>query len=186
MTVEILVPDLPESVADATVATWHKQPGDVVARDEVIVEIETDKVVLEVPAPEEGVLEAILEEEGATVLSKQLLARLKPGAVAGEPTTDTTSATASSPDKRHKATLTEETNDALSPAVRRLLAEHNLQAEQVKGTGVGGRITREDIEAYLAADKSAPAAAQDVAAPAPIAARSEKRVPMTRLRKRVA
>ncbi|AMF93841.1 2-oxoglutarate dehydrogenase complex dihydrolipoyllysine-residue succinyltransferase [Vibrio fluvialis] len=186
MTVEILVPDLPESVADATVATWHKQPGDVVARDEVIVEIETDKVVLEVPAPEAGVLEAILEEEGATVLSKQLLARLKPGAVAGEPTTDTTSATESSPDKRHKATLTEETSDALSPAVRRLLAEHNLEAGQVKGTGVGGRITREDIEAYLAADKSAPAAAQEVAAPAPVAARSEKRVPMTRLRKRVA
>ncbi|MBY7823414.1 2-oxoglutarate dehydrogenase complex dihydrolipoyllysine-residue succinyltransferase [Vibrio fluvialis] len=186
MTVEILVPDLPESVADATVATWHKQPGDVVARDEVIVEIETDKVVLEVPAPEAGVLEAILEEEGATVLSKQLLARLKPGAVAGEPTTDTTSATESSPDKRHKATLTEETSDALSPAVRRLLAEHNLEAGQVKGSGVGGRITREDIEAYLAADKSAPAAAQEVAAPAPVAARSEKRVPMTRLRKRVA
>ncbi|MBY8213425.1 2-oxoglutarate dehydrogenase complex dihydrolipoyllysine-residue succinyltransferase [Vibrio fluvialis] len=186
MTVEILVPDLPESVADATVATWHKQPGDVVARDEVIVEIETDKVVLEVPAPEAGVLEAILEEEGATVLSKQLLARLKPGAVAGEPTTDTTSATESSPDKRHKATLTEETSDALSPAVRRLLAEHNLEAGQVKGTGVGGRITREDIEAYLAADKSALAAAQEVAAPAPVAARSEKRVPMTRLRKRVA
>ncbi|EKO3508862.1 2-oxoglutarate dehydrogenase complex dihydrolipoyllysine-residue succinyltransferase [Vibrio fluvialis] len=186
MTVEILVPDLPESVADATVATWHKQPGDVVARDEVIVEIETDKVVLEVPAPEAGVLEAILEEEGATVLSKQLLARLKPGAVAGEPTTDTTSATESSPDKRHKATLTEETSDALSPAVRRLLAEHNLEAGHVKGTGVGGRITREDIEAYLAAGKSAPAAAQEVAAPAPVAARSEKRVPMTRLRKRVA
>ncbi|MCG6351911.1 2-oxoglutarate dehydrogenase complex dihydrolipoyllysine-residue succinyltransferase [Vibrio fluvialis] len=186
MTVEILVPDLPESVADATVATWHKQPGDVVARDEVIVEIETDKVVLEVPAPEAGVLEAILEEEGATVLSKQLLARLKPGAVAGEPTTDTTSATESSPDKRHKATLTEETSDALSPAVRRLLAEHNLEAGQVKGTGVGGRITREDIEAYLAADKSAPAAVQEVAAPTPVAARSEKRVPMTRLRKRVA
>ncbi|EKO3538685.1 2-oxoglutarate dehydrogenase complex dihydrolipoyllysine-residue succinyltransferase [Vibrio fluvialis] len=186
MTVEILVPDLPESVADATVATWHKQPGDVVARDEVIVEIETDKVVLEVPAPEAGVLEAILEEEGATVLSKQLLARLKPGAVAGEPTTDTTSATESSPDKRHKATLTEETSDALSPAVRRLLAEHNLEAGQVKGTGVGGRITREDIEAYLAAGKSAPAAAQEVAASAPVAARSEKRVPMTRLRKRVA
>lgn len=82
MTIEILVPDLPESVADATVATWHKKPGDMVARDEVIVEIETDKVVLEVPAPDAGVLEAILEQEGATVLSKQLLARLKPGAVA--------------------------------------------------------------------------------------------------------
>lgn len=185
MTVEILVPDLPESVADATVATWHKQPGDAVARDEVIVEIETDKVVLEVPAPEEGILEAILEQEGATVLSKQLLARLKPGAVAGEPTQDSTAATEPSPDKRHKAVLTEETNDALSPAVRRLLAEHSLDASQVKGSGVGGRITREDVEAYLATNKAQPTAEQ-AAITAPVAARSEKRVPMTRLRKRIA
>ncbi|UPR57345.1 2-oxoglutarate dehydrogenase complex dihydrolipoyllysine-residue succinyltransferase [Vibrio sp. ED004] len=181
MTIEILVPDLPESVADATVATWHKKPGEAVARDEVIVDIETDKVVLEVPAPEAGVLEAIIEEEGATVLSKQLLAKIKPGAVAGEPTKDTTEDTEASPDKRHKAALTEESNDALSPAVRRLLAEHNLQPADVKGTGVGGRITREDIDAHLAAAKAAPAAAS-----APAAARSQKRVPMTRLRKTVA
>ncbi|MDN3698746.1 MULTISPECIES: 2-oxoglutarate dehydrogenase complex dihydrolipoyllysine-residue succinyltransferase [Vibrio] len=185
MTIEILVPDLPESVADATVATWHKKPGEAVARDEVIVDIETDKVVLEVPAPEAGVLEAIIEEEGATVLSKQLIARIKPGAVAGEPTTDTAEDTESSPDKRHKATLTEESNDALSPAVRRLLGEHGLEASQVKGTGVGGRITREDIDAHLAAAKSAPVvAAPEVEAPA--AARTQKRVPMTRLRKTVA
>ncbi|WP_038177169.1 MULTISPECIES: 2-oxoglutarate dehydrogenase complex dihydrolipoyllysine-residue succinyltransferase [Vibrio] len=183
MTIEILVPDLPESVADATVATWHKQPGDVVERDEVLVDIETDKVVLEVPAPEAGVLEAILEVEGATVLSKQLLAKLKPGAVAGEPTTDKTDESQASPDKRHKASLTEESNDALSPAVRRLLAEHGLEANQVKGTGVGGRITREDIDAHLANAKAAPQAA---AVEAPVAARSQKRVPMTRLRKTVA
>lgn len=185
MTVEILVPDLPESVADATVATWHKQPGDAVDRDEVIVEIETDKVVLEVPAPEAGMLEAILEQEGATVLSKQLLARLKPGAVAGEPTQDSTAATEPSPDKRHKAVLTEETNDALSPAVRRLLAEHSLQPSQVKGSGVGGRITREDVEAYLATQQAQPEVEQ-TSTVAPVAARSEKRVPMTRLRKRIA
>lgn len=186
MTIEILVPDLPESVADATVATWHKKPGEAVARDEVIVDIETDKVVLEVPAPEAGVLEAIIEEEGATVLSKQLLAKIKPGAVAGEPTKDTTEDTEASPDKRHKAALTEENNDALSPAVRRLLAEHNLQPADVKGTGVGGRITREDIDAHLAAAKVAPAAASAPAVEAPAAARSQKRVPMTRLRKTVA
>ncbi|WP_086774621.1 2-oxoglutarate dehydrogenase complex dihydrolipoyllysine-residue succinyltransferase [Vibrio coralliirubri] len=184
MTIEILVPDLPESVADATVATWHKKPGEAVARDEVIVDIETDKVVLEVPAPEAGVLEAIIEEEGATVLSKQLLAKIKPGAVAGEPTKDTTEDTEASPDKRHKAALTEENNDALSPAVRRLLAEHNLQPADVKGTGVGGRITREDIDAHLAAAKAAAASTPAVEAPA--AARSQKRVPMTRLRKTVA
>ncbi|MGF1774158.1 2-oxoglutarate dehydrogenase complex dihydrolipoyllysine-residue succinyltransferase [Vibrio maritimus] len=185
MTIEILVPDLPESVADATVATWHKKPGEAVARDEVIVDIETDKVVLEVPAPEAGVLEEIVEEEGATVLSKQLIAKIKPGAVAGEPTTDTTESTEASPDKRHKAALTEESNDALSPAVRRLLAENDLQASDVKGTGVGGRITREDIEAHLAAAKAAPQV--EAQAPvAPVSARSQKRVPMTRLRKRVA
>ncbi|CAM2849233.1 2-oxoglutarate dehydrogenase complex dihydrolipoyllysine-residue succinyltransferase [Vibrio neptunius] len=185
MTIEILVPDLPESVADATVATWHKQPGDAVERDEVLVDIETDKVVLEVPAPEAGVLEAIIEEEGATVLSKQLIAKIKPGAVAGEPTKDTTEEAEASPDKRHKASLNEESNDALSPAVRRLLAEHNLEASQVKGTGVGGRITREDIEAHLANAKAAPKADAPVAE-APAAARSQKRVPMTRLRKTVA
>ena len=186
MTIEILVPDLPESVADATVATWHKKPGDAVERDEVLVDIETDKVVLEVPAPEAGVLEAIIEEEGATVLSKQLIAKLNPGAVAGEPTPDKTEAAEASPDKRHKASLTEETSDALSPAVRRLLAEHSLDAGQVKGTGVGGRITREDIEAHLANAKSAPAAAASPSVDAPAAARSQKRVPMTRLRKTVA
>ncbi|MET2848598.1 2-oxoglutarate dehydrogenase complex dihydrolipoyllysine-residue succinyltransferase [Vibrio owensii] len=186
MTIEILVPDLPESVADATVATWHKQPGDVVERDEVLVDIETDKVVLEVPAPEAGVLEAIIEEEGSTVLSKQLIAKLKPGAVAGEPTTDSTEDKEASPDKRHKAALTEESNDALSPAVRRLLAEHGLEASQVKGSGVGGRITREDIEAHLANAKAAPKAEASAAVEAPAAARSQKRVPMTRLRKTVA
>ncbi len=188
MTVEILVPDLPESVADATVATWHKQPGEAVARDEVIVEIETDKVVLEVPAPDDGVLEAIVEEEGATVLSKQLLARLALGAVAGEPTKDTTESSEASPDKRHKAVLTEETSDALSPTARRLLGEHGLQPSEVKGTGVGGRITREDVEAHLAAAKAAPVSAPVVEEPATaaVAARNEKRVPMTRLRKRIA
>ncbi len=187
MTIEILVPDLPESVADATVATWHKQPGDAVTRDEVIVDIETDKVVLEVPASEDGVLEAIVEGEGATVLGRQVIGRLKPGAVAGEPTVDTTEEKEASPDKRHKAALTEETNDALSPAVRRLLGEHGLEASQVKGSGVGGRITREDIEAHLAnATKAAPAAKAEPEIDVPSAARTQKRVPMTRLRKRVA
>ncbi|USH03370.1 2-oxoglutarate dehydrogenase complex dihydrolipoyllysine-residue succinyltransferase [Grimontia kaedaensis] len=189
MTIEILVPDLPESVADATVATWHKQPGDAVSRDEVLVDIETDKVVLEVPAPDDGVLEAIIEEEGATVLSKQLLAKLKPGAVAGEPTQDAPTSSEASPDKRHTASLSEESNDALSPAVRRLLAENDLTPEQIKGTGVGGRITREDVDAFLKsggakAVAAEPAAAKDEA-PA-LGHRSEKRVPMTRLRKRVA
>ncbi|MGF1724158.1 2-oxoglutarate dehydrogenase complex dihydrolipoyllysine-residue succinyltransferase [Photobacterium nomapromontoriensis] len=188
MTIEILVPDLPESVADATVATWHKQPGDAVTRDEVLVDIETDKVVLEVPAPEDGILEAILESEGTTVLTKQLIGKIKVGAVAGEPTADVPAQAEASPNKRNTAALGEESNEALSPAVRRLLGEHSIKASDVKGTGVGGRITREDVEALIKDVKAAPAPSAVVEAKVevPLAHRSEKRVPMTRLRKRVA
>jgi 2-oxoglutarate dehydrogenase E2 component (dihydrolipoamide succinyltransferase) len=187
MTIEILVPDLPESVADATVATWHKQPGDMVERDEVLVDIETDKVVLEVPAPEAGVLEAIIELEGATVHSKQLLAKIRLGAVAGEPTSDTTESTEPSPDKRHKASLSEESNDWLTPAVRRLLGEHGIEPSEVKGSGVGGRITREDVEAHIAAKSATATATQsEPELQVPLTSRSQKRIPMTRLRKRVA
>lgn len=184
---EIFVPDLPESVADATVATWHKQPGDSVQRDEVLVEIETDKVILEVPAAADGILEAIVEEEGATVVSRQLLGRLKEGNSAGKESS-AAPAPVSTPDTAAPTEeSSDESNDFLTPAIRRLIAEHTLDATQIKGTGVGGRITREDVEKHLAATKSAPkseAAAQS--APAPLSNRSEKRVPMTRLRKRVA
>ena len=185
--VEILVPDLPESVADATVATWHKKPGDSVTRDEVLVEIETDKVVLEVPAAADGVLEAVLEDEGATVTSRQILGRLKEGNSGGKETTAKVESKESTPAQRQTASLEEESNDALSPAVRRLIAENNLDASQIKGTGVGGRLTREDVEKHLAkkADGAKAAPAAD-AAPQAVANRSEKRVPMTRLRKRVA
>ncbi|MDN5681634.1 MAG: dihydrolipoamide succinyltransferase, partial [Ewingella sp.] len=98
--VDILVPDLPESVADATVATWHKKPGDSVERDEVLVEIETDKVVLEVPASEAGILDSILEDEGATVVSKQILARLRPGNSTGKPSQEKASDKESTPSQR--------------------------------------------------------------------------------------
>ncbi|MGK3115957.1 2-oxoglutarate dehydrogenase complex dihydrolipoyllysine-residue succinyltransferase [Candidatus Pantoea formicae] len=187
--VEILVPDLPESVADATVATWHKKPGDAVSRDEVLVEIETDKVVLEVPASADGVLEAILEDEGATVLSRQLLGRLVEGNSGGKETSAKVETKEATPEQRKTASLEEESNDALSPAVRRLIAENNLDASQIKGTGVGGRLTREDVEKHVAkkADGAKAAPAPAAAAPqAAVANRSEKRVPMTRLRKRVA
>ncbi|MEX9946520.1 2-oxoglutarate dehydrogenase complex dihydrolipoyllysine-residue succinyltransferase [Providencia rettgeri] len=184
--VEILVPDLPESVADATVATWHKKPGDSVQRDEVLVEIETDKVVLEVPASEAGVLEAIVEDEGATVLSKQLLGRIRLGDSTGVPA-EVKEAQESTPAQRQTASLETESNDALTPAIRRLIAEHDLNPADIKGTGVGGRLTREDVEKHLAANKSAAPAAKAPEAPqAPLAHRSEKRVPMTRLRKRIA
>ncbi|MFO6424779.1 2-oxoglutarate dehydrogenase complex dihydrolipoyllysine-residue succinyltransferase [Motilimonas sp. KMU-193] len=175
MAIEILVPDLPESVADATVATWHVKPGEFVERDEILVDIETDKVVLEVPASESGILEAIVEEEGATVLSKQLLGRIAPGAAADKAT----------PAPAAEAAPAQGPADA-SPSVRRLMNEHGIDASQIKGTGKGGVITKEDVDNFRNA-KAAPAASAPVAAaPEAVAARSEKRVPMTRLRKRIA
>ena len=187
--VDILVPDLPESVADATVATWHKKPGDTVQRDEVLVEIETDKVVLEVPASADGVLEAILEDEGATVTSRQALGRLKEGNSGGKESSAKADTNDSTPAQRQSASLEEESSDALSPAIRRLIAEHSLDPAAIKGTGVGGRLTREDVEKHLAKAPEAKAteAKAQAASPAPaLPGRSEKRVPMTRLRKRVA
>ncbi|EJB8426793.1 2-oxoglutarate dehydrogenase complex dihydrolipoyllysine-residue succinyltransferase [Salmonella enterica subsp. enterica serovar Lubbock] len=183
--VDILVPDLPESVADATVATWHKKPGDAVVRDEVLVEIETDKVVLEVPASADGILDAVLEEEGTTVTSRQILGRLREGNSAGKETSAKSEEKASTPAQRQQASLEEQNNDALSPAIRRLLAEHNLEASVIKGTGVGGRLTREDVEKHLAKGESKAPAVEPAVQPA-LGARGEKRVPMTRLRKRVA
>lgn len=188
--VDILVPDLPESVADATVATWYKKPGDAVRRDEVLVEIETDKVVLEVPASADGILDAVLEDEGTTVTSRQILGRLREGNSSGKETSAKSEEKDSTPAQRQQASLAEQNNDALSPAIRRLLGEHNLEASAINGTGVGGRITREDVEKHLAKAPAAKAEAKaPAAAPAPqaqLGARGEKRVPMTRLRKRVA
>ena len=179
MSIEIKVPVLPESVADATIATWHVKVGEQVSRDQNLVDIETDKVVLEVVAPEDGHIGEFLFHEGDTVLGEQVIAKFIAGAVSGQEVTKA-QAEAAAP-----AAATEESNDALSPSVRRLLAEHNVDASKVKGTGVGGRITKEDVEAFI---KSAPKAAAS-AAPVvqPLAAgRSEKRVPMTRLRKTIA
>ncbi|HDR0967385.1 TPA: 2-oxoglutarate dehydrogenase complex dihydrolipoyllysine-residue succinyltransferase [Pasteurella multocida] len=184
---EIITPDLPESVADATVVTWHKKVGDVVKRDEILVEIETDKVVLEVPAQSDGVLEAIIEAEGATVISKQLLGKLSATAVAGGVTKETVATQEPTPSDRHHANLSTESvgSDSVSPGVRRLIAEHDLNAEDIKGTGVGGRITREDVEKVIA--QKANKALNKPAEPAFVVGnREEKRVPMTRLRKRIA
>lgn len=181
MTIEIKVPDLPESVADATIATWHKKPGDLVARDEVLVDIETDKVVLEVPAPEAGVLGDILQSERATVLSRQLIAMLKPAPVAGEATSE-----------KPVEAVADDAADGLSPSVRRMVAEHDIDVAKLTGTGKGGRVTKEDVEAFIKNLGKAPVAAPTAAAPvaaapvAPLAGRTEKRVPMTRLRKRIA
>ncbi|WP_445773148.1 2-oxoglutarate dehydrogenase complex dihydrolipoyllysine-residue succinyltransferase, partial [Shewanella sp.] len=180
MSIEIKVPVLPESVADATIATWHVKPGEAVTRDQNLVDIETDKVVLEVVAPEDGSISELLFQEGDTVLGEQVIAKFVAGVVSGQEVTKAEAqATAAAKDA-----ATDESNDALSPSVRRLIAEHNLDAAKIKGTGVGGRITKENVEAFV---KSAPAAkAAPVAPVAPLEGRSEKRVPMTRLRKTIA
>lgn len=190
MTIEILVPDLPESVADATVATWHKKVGDSVKRDEVIVEIETDKVVLEVPAVSDGVIAEIQQDTGATVVSKQVLGVLST-TQAGDFSKETVKpANEATPADRQTASLEPDNSasDALSPAVRRLLAEHDIKANEINGSGVGGRITREDVEAFIAKRNVTKVAekADNTVSTVAYSARSEKRVPMTRLRKRIA
>ena len=183
MSVEIRVPELPESVADATVGNWHKNVGEAVNAGDLLVEIETDKVVLEVPAAEDGILSAILCERGATVLSRQPLATLTPGVV--------TSAASSTPEEAQASEA-----DILTPSVRRMLAEEGIDPAQLVGSGRGGRITREDISRFLASrPKVAPSAPAVTVASSVVdvvtmgqsnALREEKRVPMTRLRQRVA
>lgn len=190
---EILTPVLPESVADATVVKWHKVVGDSVKREEVLAEIETDKIILEVSAPADGVVAQIHQLEGATVVSSQLLAYLSTAAEVGSQTKEVVSQPELTPAERHNAALIrdpqQDHHDDLSPAIRRLLAEHELNPALVQGSGVGGRITREDVERAVAQIHVAPAAESAVQIEGSFAdanLRSEKRVPMTRLRKRVA
>ena len=196
MAIEIKAPTFPESVADGTVATWHKQPGDAVKRDELIVDIETDKVVLEVLAEADGVLGEIVKGEGETVLSAELLGTLNDGATAA-PKAEAAPA-AAAPAAAEAGTGSDEGSDEqlLNPAARKLAEENGLDAAQIKGTGKGGRVTKEDVLNAIEAKKSAPAAAPAAAKPAAAAAASsvvlsegdrvEKRVPMTRLRARIA
>ncbi|MBS3796751.1 2-oxoglutarate dehydrogenase complex dihydrolipoyllysine-residue succinyltransferase [Pseudoalteromonas sp. BDTF-M6] len=174
--VDIKVPVLPESVADATIATWHVQPGEAVSRDQNLVDIETDKVVLEVVAPEDGVMGEHIHGEGETVLAEQVIGKMKAGASAGAAPAAAPAADASSDDSAA---------DALTPSVRRLIAEKGLDASQIKGSGKNGRVTKEDVDAFI---KSAPAKQETAAAatPAPVGNRTQKRVPMTRLRKTIA
>lgn len=183
MATEIKVPALPESVADATIASWHKKVGDVVKRDENLVDLETDKVVLEVPAPADGVLTEILFQTGATVTSGQLLAKIDASAAAIK-ATPTASA---SP---QNTTESSDSAAATSPAVRRLLAEHDLNPAAIQGTGKDGRLTKEDVTNFISAQRDKPAAATSMAKPSEqlktVGHREERRVPMSRLRAKVA
>ena len=197
MAIEIKAPAFPESVADGEVAAWHKAEGDSVTRDELLVEIETDKVVMEVVAPESGVLKEIAAGEGQTIMSEALLAVLEPGAAAA-------AGGSAPPIADDNSTGTAAGGDvAMGPAARALVEEKGLDATAITGSGKGGRITKEDVQAHLSREEgsgahpttlaSAPTLAEPAAftelpsAPeGPSSERVEKRVPMTRMRARIA
>lgn len=182
MAIDIKVPVLPESVSDATIATWHKKPGEPVKRDENLVDIETDKVVLEVVAPADGVLEKILHQTGDTVKGEQVIGVFKAGAVESAPAQATTAPapTAAAPAAAAPvSTSSASTAPAAGPAVRRMMGENDVAPESVTGTGKSGRITRDDVNKAMA-----PAAVSSEMAA--MGSRAEKRVPMTRLRARIA
>ena len=192
MAIEIKAPTFPESVADGTVATWHKKPGEAVKRDELIVDIETDKVVIEVLAEADGVLAEVIKNEGDTVLSNELLGKLtEGGAAAAAPAA--APAAAAAPAQAAAPAAAGGDDAILSPAARKLAEENGIDPNSIAGTGKGGRVTKEDVVAAVEAKKNAPAAAaKPAAAPAaaaPVVAtgdRTEKRVPMTRLRAKIA
>ncbi|MCU7946995.1 MAG: 2-oxoglutarate dehydrogenase complex dihydrolipoyllysine-residue succinyltransferase, partial [Candidatus Thiodiazotropha sp. (ex Cardiolucina cf. quadrata)] len=181
MSIELRVPQLPESVSDATILSWHKQPGEQVNQDETLVDLETDKVVLEVPAPQSGTLKEIRFKEGETVQAEDVLGILEAGAA---------------PQKEHPtSTHSDQEAPVLSPAVRRLVSESGIDPSTIQGSGKNGRIVKTDVEAALAAQQSSTTSTQaqsQQATSSPPAkstvssGRIEERVPMTRLRKRVA
>ncbi|MFJ2986126.1 2-oxoglutarate dehydrogenase complex dihydrolipoyllysine-residue succinyltransferase [Pseudomonas sp. NPDC090233] len=189
MAIEIKAPTFPESVADGTVATWHKKPGEAVKRDELIVDIETDKVVLEVLATADGVMGDIVKGEGDTVLSDEVLGSIVEGGAAAAPAAAPAAAAPAA-----AAADAGEDDPVAAPAARKLAEENGIDLATVAGTGKGGRVTKEDVVAAVANKKSAPAAAPAAkpaaAAAAPVVTaagdRTEKRVPMTRLRAKIA
>lgn len=185
MSIEVKVPVLPESVSDATIATWHKKAGEAVKRDENLVDLETDKVVLEVPSPVDGVLKEIKFQSGDTVTSQQVIAVIEEGAAAAAPApaaaAPAPAAAAPAPAAAPKATAG---NADLSPAGLRVATEQNIDASKVAGTGRDGRVTKEDL-LNVGKGGVAPAAAALAAKPTP-GSRPEERVPMTRMRARIA
>ncbi len=188
MAIEIKVPQLPESVADATLVTWHKQAGQAVSRDENLADLETDKVVLEVPAPVNGVLKELRIVAGTSVTSGQVLAVLEEGGVATAATAAKPApAAAAAPAAPAKPAAAAASNDKLAPSVRRMVEEKQLDPAKIPATGRDGRITKGDVVDFL--DKPAAAPAKPAAAPAATAGaagRQDQRVPMTRLRARIA
>ncbi len=190
MSIEIKVPQLPESVSDATLVAWHKNAGEAVARDENLVDLETDKVVLEVPAPASGTIAKILVENGDTVVAGDVLAILEEGeGQVASPVVETEFPARTAAVSAAKVT---QGPAKTSPAVRRLLEEHDLDATMVLGSGKDGRITKADVMSFLKSDNSSNVTPGD---PVPAAAgesivagleRVEQRVPMTRLRARIA
>ena len=188
MSIEVKVPQLPESVTDATLVNWHKKPGDTVSRDENLVDLETDKVVLEVPAPSAGVLKEIKVENGTTVTAGQLLAILEAvegGAAAAKsaPAAETKSAPAPEAAKPAAAAAT---GGKLAPSAKRLVEENKLDPSQIAGSGRDGRVSKSDVIQHMAKPAAAPAKAPAVQLPTAVGSRNEQRVPMTRLRARIA
>ena len=182
MATEIRVPALGESVTEATVARWFKGIGEPVARDEIICELETDKVALEVPAPAAGTIEAIDAGEGDTVEAGAVLGRIAEGAGApAKPSAPATPATAPVPAPARA-------DASLSPAVRRLIEEHGLDPTAINGTGKDGRILKGDVLAFIenSSATASPTPGADVATSAPGVGERDRRVPMTRLRRRIA
>jgi 2-oxoglutarate dehydrogenase E2 component (dihydrolipoamide succinyltransferase) len=195
MTIEVRVPQLPESVADATLVSWHKKPGDSVMRDENLVDLETDKVVLEVPAPVSGVLKEIKLTDGTTVTSGQLLAVIEEGAAAvpGASAPAILAASSGAAVAAKDATKDASAGGKLSPAAKRVAEENKVDPKAVAGSGRDGRVSKSDVVNYLSAKDTAPAASAAAKAPAqfvPAATargpRADQRVPMTRLRARIA
>lgn len=183
--IEVRVPELPESVSEATIATWHVKAGDKVSRDQNLVDIETDKVVLEVVADADGELSEINHDEGANVSAKEVIGKIVKGAGGSKPAPEKES----SSEKEDSGS--DKDADAVSPSVRRLLAEHDMKASDVKGSGKGGRITKEDVEKHVksAGEKKTESKSESKSASKPAAVsgdRTQKRVAMTRLRKTIA
>jgi 2-oxoglutarate dehydrogenase E2 component (dihydrolipoamide succinyltransferase) len=174
MSIEVKVPVLPESVSDATVSTWHKKVGDQVTRDENLVDLETDKVMLEVPAPADGVLKEIRFTSGSTVQAQQVIAVIEAGATAAPAPAAPKAESAPAP----AASKAESTSAPAGPSARRAAGEHGVDIASVSGTGKDGRVTKENILSAASGSTAKPAMLQGV--------RPEERVPMSRMRQRIA